>query len=551
MNRLFCIIILLSVLLPSCRKEAVPPDGASAQTGQITVRGVVYDNDGNRLEGVVVSDCFKCTKTGKDGSFELDSDLKTVRFVYVSLPSGYFSPVKKGLPVFFKRLSEESLSDGCYFLEFILSRMETDADRYSLLIAADPQPRTSGKPYDNIAYHSLDCCNDLYLDMREKGAEIKKTRPCYGIMLGDVVHEDMNLYDKYITDGTSQMGFPVFNVLGNHDNDYKAPTDAEGARVFEEKLCPANYSFNLGRIHYVVVDNLIMTEGGGKLTGGYTAGLRDDIMDWLEADLSYVDRNTTVMICSHAPMFMTDSGKDAYKTAVNGSVYASLLSGFSKVHAWAGHTHIMYNYVYDASSPLSNVEVHTLVRATGDLWTNEYLSTGGTPRGYVVVDVDGDDISWKYRPQPYQKGTHVAESPQYVLRAWDYDAEGVARMKDGGTPLDESYQISAYSRNVYGDNYVYANIFMWDEAWGTPKYVSGDGKSQDMKPVKDAGYMYDAGQKELFDFYHSHNSIASGWTWKSDTAKRLFRVYSNKDSDNGRVEVTDRFGNVYSSKISW
>ena len=551
MNRHMFIVFVTLTLLLSCRPEAMPDDYGQTTPKQTTISGCVYGNDGKGIEGVVVSDCYKCVKTGKNGIFELDSDLETVKFVFVSIPPGYSAPVRNGLPIFFKRLSEERLSDGKYILEFILNKIETNADRYSLLIAADPQPRTSGKPYDNIAYHSLDCCDDLYLDMREKGAQIKKYRPCYGIMLGDIVHEDMSLYDRYLTNGMSQMGFPTFNVLGNHDNDHAALTDAEGARVFEAKLCPANYSFNIGRIHYVVVDNLIMSEEGGKLTGAYKEGLRDDIFKWLQEDLSYVDYNTTIMICSHAPMFMNDNGKDSYKTAVNGYGYASLLSKYRKVHAWAGHTHVMYNHVYDQDNTLKNIEVHTLVRATGDLWTNEYLSAGGTPRGYVVVDVDGDNIVWQYRPLPYQKGEHVGESPEYLLRAWDYDDNGVAYMKDGGTRLDETYQMNAYPCKVYGDNYVYANVFMWDESWEIPRYISSDGNSTPMTLVGDKYYMYDAGQKELFDFYHANNSIAAGWTWKSDAAKRLFRIYSNKYSDYGRVEVTDRFGNVYSSKISW
>ena len=551
-SKLHIIIWALWALLSACTPET-RPDGADndnmTQSG-ITVRGTIYDDAGNRLEGVVVSDCFKCTVTDKDGVFELESDLSVAKFIFISIPSGYSVPVKKGLPVFFKRLSEEKQTNGHYRLEFILNRMTSDPDKYCVFVVADPQPRSRGKATDKVAYHSLDVCEDLYRDMREKGSDVLRSSPCYAIVLGDIVHGEMDLFDTYISNGTSKMGFPVFNVLGNHDIDWDEPTDFSCSRSFEEKLGPVNYSFNLGKIHYVVVDNIIMTEGKEGLTGAYSAGLRDDIWQWLQADLSYVDKGSTIMICSHNPMFREESGKDNYVSARNGQAYADLLSSFKTVHAWAGHTHHMFNYVYDSDSSLDNIEVHTVVRATGDLHSNEYLSAG-TPRGYVVVEVDGENVSWKYRPLPYQTAPPVNTVPEYQLRAWDYDEAGIAWLKNGGQCLDESYQINIYSPEVYGDGNVYANVFMWDQKWGMPVYVSEDGTRSQMELVTDKKYMYDAGYKELFDFYYEVNAVYQDKVWKSDVDKRMFRVYSGKKSDKGKVEVMDRFGNVYSTNVSW
>ena len=519
------------------------------------ISGVVRDSSGNPLADVVVSDGLNCVKTDENGCFKLNSDLQTAKFVIVSIPSGYSAPVQNGLPIFFKRLSEQEQVNGKYSLEFVLDKMTSDPARYTLLIAADPQPRPRTYSYDKIGYHSLDCCDDLYLDMREKGAEIMQSNPCYGIVLGDVVHEAMDLFDTYITNGMSRMGFPTFNVIGNHDHDSSASDDVEGARVFEQKLCPANYSFNLGNIHYVVLDNLIMQirESDGKLHD-YTQGLRDDIMQWLRADLSFVDKSTPIMVCAHSPMFRLVSGTERSDRSdtKNGKAYAELLSSFDKVYAWAGHTHVMFNYIYDSSSNKRNIEVHTISRSTGELWTNEYLSEG-TPRGYVVVDVNGKDVSWKFRPNPYQTGKAVSTTPDYSLRAWNYK-NGVAVMKADGTGLDDSYQMNVYPRGAYGDKYVYANVFMWDENWGTPVYISSDGAKSVMSQVsRDTGFMYDAGQKGIYDFYKANSKLSSddSYSWSTSNTRSIFRVYSDKTHDTGRVEVTDRFGNVYSTSVSW
>lgn len=536
------IIILLLWVLWACTPEAPVIDDTPAK-GDVTVRGLVCDGAGEPLEGVVVSDCFKSVKTDKDGCFELDSDLDTTKFVYVSIPSGYTVPTKNGLPLFYKRLSEEVMVDGVYRLEFVLDKMQVNPDRYSVLMVADPQPRPRDRAFDKVGYHSLDCCNDLYRDMRETGSVIRHNRPCYAIVLGDIVHETMELFDDYINDGTSKMGFPTFNVIGNHDHDTQSLTDVEGAWAFEEKFGPSNYSFNLGKVHYIVIDNVIQSFKNGSLTTT-TVGLRDDILEWIKSDLSYVDKSSTIMICMHSPMFLTN------KSLKNKAPLAAELSKFAKVHEWAGHIHNMNN---NCETELKNLEAHSVVRATGELWTNEYLSIG-VPRGYVVVDVDSENISWKFKPTIYQSGNSWSTTPAYDYRNWNFN-NGVAVMKATGKQLDDSYQMNVYPRGAYGDNFVYANIFMWDQKWEKPVYVTSEGVEYKMNLVTDTNKRYDIASREIYEFYK-----ANSWTfekygsygWNTDFGNTIFSVYSSKTSEpGGYVKVKDRFGNEYTQEVTW
>ena len=537
------ILILLLWALSACTPEA-PADGPEQITEDdvINIRGLVCDGAGNPLAGVVVSDCYKCVKTDQDGRFEIAGNQKA-RFVYVSIPSGYFVQTRDGLPVFYKRLAEEVQVDGCYNVEFVLDKMRKDPDRYSVMMVADPQPRKRDRKFDKIAYHSLDCCRDLYRDMRETGSVIQNDRPCYAMVLGDIVHEDTTLFDVYIEEGTSQMGFPTFNVLGNHDNYTKALTDEEGAVPFENRFGPANYSFNLGKIHYIVVDNTIHTlASDGRLTS-YKAGLRDDIMQWVKSDLSFVDPSATIMICMHSPFFLTAN------SSRNRDKLAAELARFKKVHEWSGHVHKMNN---NCNTDLENLEAHNIVRATGELWTNEYLSYG-VPRGYVIVDVDGEDISWKFRPVIYQTGQPWSKTPEYKYRRWDYIA-GEAIMKSTRKRLDDSYQMNVYPRGVYGDNCVYANVFMWDQKWEKPIYVSGSGKEYEMTLVTNQSYKYDVGLREIFDFYKANSStfINNGsYGWATNFANTIFCVYLTAPSEPGSyVKVKDRFGNEYKQEVN-
>ena len=440
MKKLFIPLIAL-LLAIGCTKDSTENGGNGntsgngsgeyVPTGKITVKGTVYGSDGP-LSGVVVSDGLLCVKTKENGYFEIDSDLSRTKFIMASIPSGYTAPKdKNGLPIFYQRVTDEDrTADLCTAKFEFVKITDSDPNRYTMIIGADPQPRSSDANLDKVAFHSLDICKDLYKDMSETAANITD-REVYGMMLGDIVHENMSLYGNYITDGLSTLGFPMFNVLGNHDNDYKSKSDAEGRHSFEENLGPTYYSFNIGKQHYIVLDNLIMKLNSSGQLKDYDQGLTDEIWQWLQNDLRYVDRSTTLMVAAHSPMFklieMTSDRSQSGSTKY-GKDYATLLAKYAKVHAWAGHTHTTFNYVYPAGDRLASIEVHTLARSTGDLWTNEW-SADGTPRGYTVVEVNGNDIKWYFKPTKYQTAKHQkSKTPEYKYRDWDYDDSGVAKM---------------------------------------------------------------------------------------------------------------------------
>lgn len=173
---------------------------------------------------------------------------------------------------------------------------------------------------------------------------------------------------------------------------------------------------------------------------------------WLCNDLKYVDKNKIVMLCAHSSMFRKPDSEPAERDK-HGPDYASRLAQYRFVHSWAGHSHINFNYAYAAEEPAAkfpNVESHILARSTGALWLNERISTDGTPRGYLVVDVDGEQISWYYKP----------------------------------LGLGRDRQIRAYAPGVwYDDGYVYANVWNHDARWGEVRYTDSGKDKAEMKRV--------------------------------------------------------------------
>lgn len=523
------------------------------------VTGRVVNQNGEGLGGVVVSDGLQSVRTMFDGSFYLNSNLSDAIFISVSTPSGYQPPRVDGLPRFYQRLSELTPSGGVYTCENFVLEAVANPEHYTVLFTADPQSRnTSGwYAYENSAYHSLDIAKDMYQELKEVALTMSD-RAVYGICLGDLVHNTPSLLSTY-AGYLNKLPFMTYNVIGNHDYMTSAADDDAGAEPFEALFGPRNYSFNIGRQHYVVLDNLIMYVNNGTLSA-FQQGLDEKAWAWLQSDLALVDKNTTLMVCAHSPMFKLESGNERSNTAVHGPDYGALIDKFAQVHAWAGHTHTSFNYVYPSNHRHRNVNVHTLARSTGELWTNEYLASG-TPRGFTVVDVNGDNITWTFHPNKYQrpafigieKGYTTAE-PTYSRRDWTYDANGIAKMKNGGATLDDNYQMHVYPAGSYGDDCVYANVFLWDTAWNVPVFTPTGGTPVAMTQVTDET-RHDLAMTEIRTHYKTYCN-----TFKQDpeyTASQvgaittLFRVAVPSGCKGGTVSVTDRFGRVWTQSVSW
>lgn len=556
----------LLLVLAACSKESTSSEGGSSGGGSGSdtpvsgnIQGKVVTTSGSPISGVVVSDGLHCTKTNSKGEWGLDADLSNTDYVFVSTPSDYSAPLVNGTPVFWKFLSDLTPgTDGKYEgVEFKLEKLSRP-EKFTVILYADPQPRYKTAGYDNLAYHALDCCSDMYKDMKEYVSDIT-SGAVYGIGLGDIVHRELGLLSKH-REGMASTGLRNYNVIGNHDHDVtKTTDDRDAARPYEAILGPANYSFNIGNLHVVVLDDMIAPLVSGKISDSCNTGLTDEIWTWFENDMSFVPKDRIIMLCAHSPMFRVLGGSER-TAARHYTDYKNLLSKYSKVFAWAGHTHSTLNYV-NTAAPV--IETHTLTRVTGELWTNEYLGANGTPRGYLVFDYDNGSYKWHFKPIFYQQGSFTGSNggnntkPSYTYRDWDYSS-GKAVMKSGGASLDEGYQMQVFTPGTYGDKYLYVNVFMWDELWDVPKFTIGGVPSKMSRVTKSNGgkdLMYSYALREIREFYVANNTVLGGsgneYSFETGNLESLFRIYVAEEHGSGTVSVKDRFGNTYSSSITW
>lgn len=465
---------------------------------QPNVTGRVSATDGSPVAGVVVSDGLNCTQTDADGQYALTSDLKLRHFVFISVPAGYEIPARHGSPDFFKRIDRFQTNVKA---DFVLSPRTVSATHHTLLVQGDPQIKNYGVDGSAEAYRSV-----VVPDM----IEVRKTiqTPCYGINLGDLVYNDMNVYHAYI-DNTERVGAITFNVIGNHDHDQTTiQNDSLGTVYFEMHLGPTCYSANIGDVHYVFVDNILY--GRSDASKGYDLGLTDQIAEWLRQDLSFVPKDKTIMICAHSQMFKKHSSFSTRNK--NYPVYSEELLKFKQVYSWAGHNHHTYIYNYNRSQEmkLDNLTAVTVTRSTGALRLNKELCNDGTPQGYLVVDVDGENVSWYYR----------------------------------SCGKDRDHQMRVYSPKRTRSSYVLANVWTYDDAWGPVEWWVNGVKAGELEACEEL-------DPDYVDLYATVTNKTTRKYCEPVKSFHMFRIQPAQGVTSGEVRVTDRFGRTYSERISW
>ena len=256
------------------------------------------------------------------------------------------------------------------------------------------------------------------------------------------------------------------------------------------------------------MDNILY--GRDDATKSYELGLSDEIAHWLRQDLSYVPKDKTIMICAHSQMFKKHSSFSTRNK--NYPVYRDELLKFKNVYSWAGHNHHTYIYNYNRSEQMKidNLTAVTVTRSTGSLRLNKHLNNDGTPQGYMIVDVDGGDVSWYYH----------------------------------SCGKDRNHQMRLYSPVRTGSDYVLANVWTWDDAWGPVEWWVDGVKAGEMEPCEEF-------DPDYVDLYATVTNKTTRKYCQPAKSFHMFRIRPEPGVKAGEVRVTDRFGTTYVERVSW
>ena len=473
-----------------------------------TIFGRVTDTEGKAIAGCVVSDGAHCVVTDNNGHYALKSDIKDTRFVFVSIPDGYEIPHRKSVVQNFARIPRHQKGATA---NFELKRRTTPTDKYTVIMIGDPQMRGLGHDGSGERYRDV-LLPDVEAFRKTVSGEF------FSINLGDLVYNWMAGYDDYM-DINAPLSYPVCHIIGNHDYDQQTILDGRlGTSYFEEYITPTYYSFTIGKIHYVMVNSIEYSRENGKKH--YRSGLDDKQMQWLEEDLKYIPKDYSIYICGHAQLFKkkgTSPNGSHGKYNINYKRYTELLKQYKRVYSWSGHYHTNYGFDYAGNERfpgMDHISCITVARAIGELRSNQELSSRGEPNGYMVVEVNGEDVKWWYKV----------------------------------VGKDRNYQMRPYSPTRTGDGYVKVNIWNYSsDNWGAIEWWENGKKVGEFEAANE----FDPDYIKLHAEKLSHLTGRAKKYAEPHKSEYLFRFKPSEGVRSGEIRVTDNFGVTYSEKVEW
>lgn len=453
--------------------------------GPVRIRGQVRSG-GRGMGGVAVSDGLEVVRTARDGTFEiLTSDERD--FLRMSVPSGFRIPRNPtGTARFYHPIAPGP--SGEMEAVFDLERLEESDESHAVFLLADIQ----AEDRQEMDWFHQQTVPDVTETHRALGHP-----EAFGIACGDIMFDHLGLFPDY-EEGVSRMGLPFFQVAGNHDLDQDRPTDEGSSDTFQRHFGPRYYSFDRGAVHYVVLDD-VFWHGAGYL--GY---LGSDQLRWLENDLRLVEAGRPVIVAAHIPVLGSRHVREGREhpsagiSVANRRTLYRLLEPY-RAHILTGHTH-ENEHVFEAGT-----HEHVNGAVCGAWWSGP-ICGDGTPGGYSVYEIRGEEVTWRYK----------------------------------STGLGFDHQLRVYPRGAdpAAPDEIVANVWDWDPAWTVAWYEDGERKGEMARRV---------GTDPLSEKLQRGDDLPPRRTWVDPyPTGHLFYAPVSPGAREIRVEATDRFGRVYS-----
>ncbi len=507
-----------------------------------TVYGIV-SSAGVGVENVVVSDGAEVTVTNEKGIYQLKS-AKKWGYVFISVPSGYEVPSVGVLPQFHRALKNSA--DVVERADFKLEKVDGQ-DSYKIFMLGDMHLANRTGDLGQFAQFTSDLTDYM---TRHKGEKM------YALTLGDMTwdlywYSNSYYFPQYLNTVNSQIkNLQIFHTMGNHDNDFQTRSDYDAAVKYVDQICPTYYSFNIGKVHYVVMDDIDCSSYDGSTSRNYVKNLSAEQLDWLAKDLSYVAKTTPVVVAMHAQVFYpTTSGFKIDHDPVNTLRLFDILDGYT-VRFVTGHTHKLFNVTPDA--PI--VDGHNFREYnsgsvcaswwwSGNLTPGIHIGTDGTPGGYGIWDVTGTDFQCLYKstgwPEEYQFRSYDLNNVHFSM------ADVPLMPSDISASVKNAYMqyVNAYPQN--NDNEVLINIWNWNSDW-TLSVVDENRKTLPYTEV----WAYDPLHIAALSVKRFNNAgLKSTPSFITDKFTHFFKVKADDADTDLVITVKDEFGNEWTENM--
>lgn len=510
----------------------VPPD-----VDNCNVKGTVMC-EGRPVASVAISDGYDITLTDQNGQYWLQSN-KRWGYVFMTIPGGYFVPCDASLPRFWQAVSTDTEKvDVCNF-----ELRKVANDRFTLLAATDAH--LANRNGDVLNYRLK------YVADVENTVSTITDREVYAIQLGDAtwdIYWTANRFDlNSFVNECSRFPLPLFSVIGNHDHDMAYYNDFDATRAYRKTLGPTYYSFDIGQVHFVVLDDVVYHNDNNSRN--HDTYVDQTQLAWLRKDLAMVtDKSRPVMVAMHCSAYEITLvlGRRTVTPAFSPSYFSSTLAGcfagFDNVHFLTGDTHINRAVApEDMPTAYSNIFEHNIAAICASWWWTNLLSGNsickdGSEGGYMVFDIDGKQVRWRY------KGMNMPADRQF--RAYDMNT---VRDYFNTSPAVSKF-LSVYpSRENYkgiGANQVLINVWNWDSGWQIE--VTENGRALTVEQIR----IEDPLHSLSYDIPRTASNGELTSSFRTIPTHHMFRVTASDASSPLVITVTDRFGVHYTQTMT-
>lgn len=499
-----------------------------------TARGCVFldqngngrlDSDEQGIAGVCVSNGRDVVVTDERGRYALPVGDDTT--IFVIKPAGYRSPLSDDYtPLYYYTHKRYGSLEGLKYpafaptgelpeeINFPLEKYDEPTD-YSVLLFGDPQPHSE----KDLSYFS----NRVLTDVKRR----MPADALFGISLGDLAWDYLELEPLYKHE-MAKLQLPWHNVMGNHDMNVDSfiLDDHDSDETFEYYYGPATYAFNYGKVHYVIMDDILFPDPRRRTK--YWGGYREDQLDFLENDLRQLPHDQLIVLSQHIQL--TDEPEDDghFRPSDRERLFR-ILAPFDNVLILSAHTHYQDIREYGpeqgwhGKGTLLELNLGT---SCGDWYSGKIGESGfpdatmrdGTPQGFGVLNVRGGDYTYDYRV--------LEREDDYRMNVY---APRVISSKGGTTAR------------------IVANIFLGQKG-DKVEYRIGDGKWRRMSYTPHA---FDPHYMELLREWDYSDTLMSGR--RPSNAIPVSHIWTGR-IDRGltpgdytvEVRTTDRFGRTYS-----
>ncbi len=408
--------VVLTAVMAGRADEPFAATKTDAIHGRVTCSG-------EPLAGVLVSDGYAVVHTDKMGRYELQIGPDSGRFVFVTTPRGYwtdefYAPIER--------------STGSKRADFPL-QPRSQPDRFDFVFMCDLGNLGEGAGKVGVAKTKA--------SIREANA-IQPT-PALILVQGDICIQANQ--GKNCVDCFSVSRIPLRAGIGNHEIMVGQPNPYA---AYERLFGPTYYSFDLGPVHFIVLNgNKAMP--GGQGNAAVHGAVEGSELVWLKADLAEQPDGKPIIVGVHIPIVSTyparrtDLDDGPFWESPNDRMLTDLFARHGVRMVLQGHMH------ENERITLGGVEYVESVSLSGSWWHGGEgfeRATDGCPRGYRVVSVNGTEITHRYRSSCEARGDHQGEfmglrdrigataKMTFTFNCYDAPAGSTAQARlDGGT----------------------------------------------------------------------------------------------------------------------